>query len=127
MEPIGTKLKAGDFIVTKDKVFIDKTVTQGKPGMLLIHAKWCGHCQRFMPTFNELTTQMGQEFPLLSLEDVELKESSSLTEGLGLRGYPTIKFFDQSGTIIGDYKAKREKAEILEHICNVYHHCIKFH
>ena len=127
MEPLGTKLNSGDFIVTKDKVYLDKKITDGKPGMILIHAKWCGHCQRFMPTFNELVGQLKSNFPLVSIEDADLANSESLTTALNFRGYPTIKFFDQSGAIIGDYKGQRSKTDVLAHVCKVYHHCILEH
>jgi thiol-disulfide isomerase/thioredoxin len=127
MEPSGTKLKSADFIVTKNKVYLDKKITGGNPGMLLIHAKWCGHCQRFMPTFNELVTQMGDKFPVISIEDVELKDSDSLLSALNFRGFPTIKFFDQSGAIIADFNGERSKAGIMSHICKIYHHCISYH
>ena len=127
MEPIGPKLTPQDFSLTKDKVYIDKRLTQSKPGMLLIHAKWCGYCQRFMPTFNEIAAQMGNSFPLLSIEDSELSKSDSLTAGLKFRGYPTIKFFDQSGAIIGEYNDERSKSGIMNHICKIYHHCISYH
>jgi thiol-disulfide isomerase/thioredoxin len=123
----GPKLVSSDFKVTKDGVYIHPKITKGNPGMLLIHANWCGHCQRFKPTFNELCKQLGNDFPCTSIEDSNL-EDDSLKKALNFQGYPTIKFFDQNGKIIGDYnKGDRSKRALLDHICDLYHHCITYH
>jgi thiol-disulfide isomerase/thioredoxin len=89
--------------------------------MLLIHATWCSHCVRFKPTFNELCDSIGKDFTCTSIESKEITED--LKSILSFRGFPTIKFFDKTGRIIGDYNGSREKNDILEHICDVYHHC----
>lgn len=116
-----------NFQVVGDKVFLDVNVSKGKPGLLLIHADWCGHCRRFQPIFDELHNELGDDFPLLSIEDSYLKQNRELTNALNFGGYPTLKFFDQNGKIIGDYKGERTKGALLQNICEVFHHCIKFH
>ncbi len=116
-----------NFQVVGDKVLLDINVSKRKPGLLLIHADWCGHCKRFQPIFDELHTQLGDDFPLLSIEDSDLKQNQELIGALNFRGYPTIKFFDQTGKIMGDYTGDRTKAALVKHICQVFHHCIKFH
>ena len=116
-----------NFQVVGDKVFLDVNVSKKKPGLLLIHADWCGHCKRFQPIFDELHHQLGDDFPLLSIEDSYLKQNRELVEALDFSGYPTLKFFDQNGKIIGNYNGNRTKGELLKHICKVFHHCIKFH
>ena len=123
----GQKLNSSHFEITKNGVYVHPRITGGNPGLLLIHANWCGHCQRFKPTFNELCRQLGKDFPCTSIEDSELNDEE-LKTALDFRGYPTIKFFDQSGKIIGEYSGgNRTKEALLEHICELYHHCIKYH
>lgn len=123
----GSKLNQSHFKITQNGVYIHPQITQGNPGMLLIWANWCGHCQRFKPTFNELCKQLGKDFPCTSIEDAELS-NDELKSALDFRGYPTIKFFDQSGKIIGEYNGgNRSKDALLAHICDLYHHCIKYH
>lgn len=122
----GIRLKSSDFISSPNGVYINTDITKKNPGMLFIYASWCGHCHRFAPTFNELQKQLGSDFPLVSLEDVELK-SGDLSKHLNVSGFPTIKFFDQTGKIISDYNKNRDKEAILEHICKIYHHCIMYH
>lgn len=124
----GIILKGTDFTIVDKAVIIDKKLTKGKPGMLLIWATWCGHCVKFKPTFNQLCRLLGDSFPCTSVEDTELKLNKDLTEALSFKGYPSIKYFDQSGKIIGDYTAiDRSKESILNNICDVYHHCIENH
>lgn len=117
----GIKLSQNDFSISRNGVYINKNLKS--PGMLLIFANWCGHCQRFKPTFNELCRQLGNDFHCISIEDTQLQQNDSLIKALNFRGFPTIKFFDQSGKIIGEYNGERSKTELLKHICKVYHYC----
>jgi thiol-disulfide isomerase/thioredoxin len=121
----GVVLKNNDFTSNLNGVYVNQNKINKNPGMLLIHADWCGHCVRFKPTFNELCNSIGNDFTCTSIESVEITDD--LKNKLSFRGFPTIKFFDQSGRIIGDYNGSREKGDILEHICNVYHHCYYNH
>lgn len=119
-----TRLRSEDFKITKNGVYINSH--KATPGLLLIHADWCGHCQRFKPTFIELSQELGSTFRCLSIEDSDMDDD--LKRSLNFSGYPSIKFFDQSGKIIADYNGNdRMKTTILKHICDVYHHCIKYH
>lgn len=127
MELTGIKLTTNDFISNSNGVYINTNITKKNPGMLFVFANWCGHCHRFMPIFNELQKQLGSDFPLVALEDTELKKNAKLSQDLNVQGFPTIKFFDQRGKIVSDYNKNRDKKTILEHICKVYHHCINYH
>uniref|UniRef100_A0A6C0E0S2 Thioredoxin domain-containing protein n=1 Tax=viral metagenome TaxID=1070528 RepID=A0A6C0E0S2_9ZZZZ len=122
------ELKSSDFSFSQDNVYINRNVNNNKPGMLLIMANWCGHCQRFKPTYNEICKQIGKDFICTSIEHAQLEKSSRLTQALNFSGYPTIKFFDKSGRIISEYKSNdRSKVALLAHICDVYHHCVTRH
>ena len=119
----GLILKSSDFTIKGSDVYLNQC--GGKPGMLLIHADFCGHCHRFAPTFNEISNSIGRAFCCASIESEQLHEP--LSSALKFQGFPTIKFFDQSGKIMGDYTGDRTKAALVKHICQVFHHCIKFH
>lgn len=123
----GIKLKNKDFSFDNKNVYIDKKITKGNPGLLLIYANWCGHCTRFKPTYNQICKQMGSKFPCVSIEHADLQNDDKLISKLDFQGYPTIKFFDQHGKILGDYNGNRDKESMLKHICNVYHHCTMYH
>jgi thiol-disulfide isomerase/thioredoxin len=122
----GKRLNTSHFQITNNDVYINKNITKGNPGLLLIYADWCGHCQRFKPVFDDLCSILGDDFPCTAIEDTDLS-NEKLRNGLNFKGYPTIKFFDQSGKIIGDYKGDRSKNDLLKKICELYHHCVKYH
>lgn len=119
----GKHLKTIDFIVSNPNVYINKKITNGQPGMLLIYADWCGHCQRFKPVFNQINSKIGASFICASISDVELERNPNLGKALNFRGFPTIKFFNQNGEITADYNGNRESSEILDYICKFYHKC----
>jgi thiol-disulfide isomerase/thioredoxin len=119
----GKILKASDFTIKGSEVYVNKC--ENNPGMLLIWGDFCSHCHRFASTFNEIADSIGQDFCCTSIESEELNDQ--LSSALNFQGFPTIKFFDQSGKLIGDYNKERNKETILNEICQVYHHCITKH
>lgn len=128
MTPAGINLKISDLSIKNNAIYINTNLTGKNPGLILIWADYCGHCHRFLPTFNKLSQQLGNEFPFTSIEHSELKKDQDIMQTLDFKGYPTIKFFDQNGKIIGEYNSgDRSTDAILSHICEIYHHCIKFH
>ena len=119
----GTILKARDFKVQGNNVYVTKN--NGVPGMLLLKAEWCGHCKHFQSTFNEIADSIGSDFGCMSIDSEEITQE--LTTALNFQGFPTIKFVDQKGRIIGEYSGERTKDAILQEICKVFHHCIAKH
>lgn len=121
----GTILKASDFQVQGNKVYINPRKTGSVPGMILIHAFWCGHCKDFTSTFNKISDSLSVNgFCCASIESDEFNGQDALVTALNFQGFPTICFFDQTGMIIGKYEKAREESTLLDHICKVYHHCI---
>lgn len=127
LQPNGQMLKASDFKIQGNKVFINQNKTKKNPGMLLIYATWCGHCHRFMPTFNEINNKLGHNFCCISIESEELNGQNKLVSALDFKGYPTICFFDQNGLIVNQYNGARDTKSMLNQICKVYHHCANYH
>ena len=79
------------------------------PCVVVIHAKWCGHCKDFMPVFdNQIvpSNNFDEELKdLLTLSSVEEKEYLNSKDLFGeIDGYPTIRYitFDQSGKPLKD-------------------------
>lgn len=121
-------LTTKDFKIRNSNTFV---TTNGNPGILLVHAHWCGHCKNFIPTYRELCRRLnkrGDDFPCLAIESDELeKDGGKVARALDVAGYPTIKFFDQHGKIVGDYNGNRDINDLLNQICKVYHHCVTKH
>lgn len=119
----GIILTAQDFQIRDNKVFINQNKINKVPGMLLIHGFFCGHCKRFMSTFNDIADNIGSGFFCASIESNELKNQNSLVEALKFEGYPTICMVNQDGLITEQYEGNRDKKSILDKICKSYHKC----
>jgi thiol-disulfide isomerase/thioredoxin len=119
-------LQAKQFDITKNGVYVNSVAKQ--PGMLFIWANWCPHCHEFLPTYKYICSSIGSEFTCAAIEHKELQAAPKLASALQFDGFPTIKFFDQNGKIIGTYdEPDRSKSSVLAYICKVYHHCIIYH
>lgn len=126
IQGITQNLTSSDFKITSHGVY---TKTNGNPGLLLVHANWCGHCKHFTPVFSEISSELNGDsinFPCVAIESEELnKDGGKLSSSLKIEGFPTLLFFDQSGKIMGNYEGQRDKSSLLKNICKVYHHCIE--
>lgn len=120
MEPKGIHLTRRNFIIVGDTAVVKTKI----PGILLIYADWCGHCTRFKPVFNKVCSRVGSDFACTSIESEELTNAPSLSKALKFSGFPTIKFFDSQGNIIGDYPegAPRDADSLLKYIQHLKHH-----
>jgi thiol-disulfide isomerase/thioredoxin len=121
MSILGTQLKASDFEIISGKVYVKNVTT---PGMVLVWAEWCGHCQNFKPIFNQICKDLGNTFACTSIQDTNLENQTALTNALGVSGFPTLKFFDQNGLLSSAYKGGRDRQSMLQSICQNYHKCI---
>jgi thiol-disulfide isomerase/thioredoxin len=127
---ITANLTTQHFKINSEEVYVKNS--SENPGLLLIHASWCGHCKRFISTYQSLCQRLNKngssDFPCVAIEDSELKgDGGKLSSALNVSGYPTLKFFDQHGKIVGDYQGGRDEDALLKSICNVYHHCVTKH
>ena len=95
-----------------------------KPGMLLVWAEWCPHCINFKPVYKELSNRLTNKFPCLSIEEQQLDEK--LQSSLKVSSYPSIYFFDKTGKVIGKYNGNRSQNDMLKHVCDFYHHCVRY-
>lgn len=120
MEPKGIHLTRRNFIIVGDSAVVKTKL----PGMLLIYADWCGHCTRFKPVFNKVCSRAGNDFVCASIESEELTNAPALSKALKFSGFPTIKFFDSQGNLIGDYPdtLQRDVESLLNYIEKVKYH-----
>lgn len=120
-------LNSQSFAVQSGNVYIKNVPRQ--PGMLLVWADYCGHCHRFMPIFKDICKSLGAQFTCVAVENEVIQKVKGLSQALDFQYFPTIKFFDQTGKIISTYPSSEErtKANVMNYICKVYHHCAKYH
>jgi thiol-disulfide isomerase/thioredoxin len=127
---ITKNLSISDFTVKNGNVYINKSFLNGNPGIVLIWGDFCSHCHRFIPTYQELSGKLNKNstnFACLAIENGELNKDSKITAALNFQGFPTTKFVDQNGKVLGDYNGARDLNSLQDTVCKVYHHCVLNH
>eukprot|EP00163_Fabomonas_tropica_P013916 TRINITY_DN2553_c0_g2_i1.p1 TRINITY_DN2553_c0_g2~~TRINITY_DN2553_c0_g2_i1.p1 ORF type:complete len:636 (+),score=282.36 TRINITY_DN2553_c0_g2_i1:57-1964(+) len=75
------------------KTFKEMVVDSEKDVLAEFYAPWCGHCKKLAPIFEELAQKFKNVDTVdIVAVDMTANESPEL-EALGVRGYPTLKFF----------------------------------
>uniref|UniRef100_A0A6C0L1K0 Thioredoxin domain-containing protein n=1 Tax=viral metagenome TaxID=1070528 RepID=A0A6C0L1K0_9ZZZZ len=91
----------------------------GKKALVLFHAEWCGHCKKFMPEWDEISTEVeakSQDVILLKVEcgdPAKNEKHDEIMKKYAIKGYPTILSFDESGKHT-EYDGERSKQGILK-------------
>lgn len=86
----------------------------------LIHADWCGHCQRLMPKWNEMKNGINVNHEIMEIEfsdpekDNKLMDLNRRIQGdkeIYISGYPTVFRIDDKGKL--DYFEKEHEVDPL--------------
>jgi len=102
--PPSSEIKESDF----DDIFPQETPKYA--GKIVAYlASWCGHCKRFKPTLEEAQEKFQTEFSNFPIEAVFCDEPSNqeICASEGIRGYPTIRIYDQDDKFIRDFNEER--------------------
>lgn len=96
-------------------------MSQEKPiEILLFHADWCGHCQKFMPTWTNMINdkKATKNINFVSYRDDEIDGlPENITQMYGknfIEGYPTIRINIRDDSY--NYMGQREPREIYKFI-----------
>ena len=83
--------------------------------VIFVYANWCGHCHRAMPMYKSLVKKPNQNVFNLSVESEHLDEVNSKlksefpsSEGIDVRGYPTLLVMDKNGHVTESLSASPE-------------------
>ena len=108
---------AGD----KDVVVLDQTnfdaIIFGSKDIWMVefYAPWCGHCKALEPEWNAAATKMKGQ---VKFAKVDATENQALAQRFGVRGYPTIKYFDygpgKTDASAQDYNGGREERALSD-------------
>ena len=91
----------------------------------LIHADWCGHCQRLLPKWNQMKEHLNINHELMEIEasdpqkNVKFLDLNKRIQGnkeIYVNGYPTVFRVDNNGKL--DYFDKAPELEQLTDFFN---------
>ena len=125
MDNITSNLNGNNFKVSNGKAQLTTMNIDGKqykwnkPGMLLIHAHWCGHCVSFKPKYQEISKLLNKNgiyFPCVAIESEDITDD--LQKSLNFRGFPTLKYIDSFGNVQKE-ESSRDINEIIGNICTL--------
>ena len=65
-----------------------------KSNLIFAYADWCGHCQKFKPTWNKFKAKYGK---ILNIRELNADTDGNMINQLGIRGFPTIMMTSPNG------------------------------
>ncbi|KAI8804380.1 hypothetical protein BJ742DRAFT_682126 [Cladochytrium replicatum] len=99
---------SGTVINLKEQVFY--VLTNQTPWFIKFYAPWCQHCQHLAPVWEELAQNLKGR---VNIGKVDCTIEKKLCKFYEVRGYPTLKYFDESGTV--DYDGPRSLFSLSEY------------
>jgi hypothetical protein len=94
----------------------------------LFHAKWCGHCTRFLPEWKKYASQIGTSHGKIGkinivakeFEESTIKSDDALINGKHIKGFPTVKILVHNNGKSAEYAytGKRTADDLMYHIIN---------
>ncbi|KDQ59241.1 hypothetical protein JAAARDRAFT_33964 [Jaapia argillacea MUCL 33604] len=94
----------------------DGIIGQGKPALVEFFAPWCGHCKNLAPVYEELADAFVHAKDKVVIAKVDADgEGKPLGQKYGVKGYPTLKWFDASGEP-HDYEGGRDLDALANYI-----------
>jgi len=84
----------GEVIVLTDATFKSTVAPPEQVTMVKFFAPWCGHCKKMAPAWVDLAKLMGDDDGVV-IAEVDCTQHSSVCSENGVKGYPTIKEWDE--------------------------------
>jgi len=92
-----------------NKIFEGNT---GQDELVFFYMKNCGHCDRFMPVWDEFVEEVGDTF---KTKKIESSEDPKLIDRLKINGFPTILLMN-GNTKVKEFKGDRTVDELKNFI-----------
>jgi thiol-disulfide isomerase/thioredoxin len=99
LETDGTKLKR-----LKDAKEVRKLLTSSGPLMMVVYAKWCGHCQSMFETWKELASKVDGKATVYVIEANDYKDKD-------ISGYPDMRIVKNGKS--KQYQGGRSTEELI--------------
>ncbi|TGK24036.1 DUF255 domain-containing protein [Leptospira yasudae] len=101
------------------KTAFEKAKTNGKPIFIDVYADWCGYCKTLK---NEIYPKKEVQAELSKFVTLSLDGDTfpNLKRKYGIKGYPSILFLDQNGSLIDKITGMPDAKMILKLLRNAY-------
>jgi thioredoxin-related protein len=83
----------------------------GSKSLVFFHMNGCGHCDKFMPTWEEVKSEYSGA---ITLTDKESASATSDIEKFKIKGFPTILLVDSNNNKIKEYNGDRSKSDVMK-------------
>ncbi|WFD36978.1 protein disulfide-isomerase [Malassezia cuniculi] len=101
-----------DLTATKD---YDATLGKDRGVLVEYFAPWCGHCQRLAPEYEQLGKAFASNDKVV-IAKVDADKNRDLAMRVGLRGFPTIKWYPANSLEAVDYNGERTAQALGEFV-----------
>ncbi|XP_022832782.1 protein disulfide-isomerase A5 isoform X2 [Spodoptera litura] len=91
------------------------TLRKIKHAIVMFYAPWCGHCKSTKPEFVKAAEKFADEL-LVAFGAVDCTADQELCANYGVRGYPTIKYFNFYDKAVKDYTGGRKEGDFVNFI-----------
>ncbi|XP_013179210.1 PREDICTED: protein disulfide-isomerase A5 isoform X1 [Papilio xuthus] len=95
----------------------DSVLANVEHALVVFYAPWCGHCKRIKPEFEKAAARINIENIPGLLAAVDATVESGLAARFGVKGYPTLKYFNK-GQYKYDAGHARQEEQIVDFIKN---------
>ncbi|KFH47658.1 Protein disulfide-isomerase-like protein [Hapsidospora chrysogenum ATCC 11550] len=96
--------------------FDDVVLKSGKPTLVEFFAPWCGHCKNLAPVYEDLAIAFEHAKDKVQIAKVDADAEKSLGKRFGVRGFPTLKFFDGKSDTPLEYSGGRDLESLSDYI-----------
>lgn len=100
-----------------DDANFDEFIETKKKVLVMFYAPWCGHCKTMKPAYAQAATDATSFLPGSYLAAVDATRSKRLAEKFALKGFPTLKYFE-NGQFKFDYNGGRTKEDLINFMRN---------
>ena len=83
----------------------------GSKSLVFFHMNGCGHCDKFMPTWEEVKSEYSGA---ITLTDKESASATSDIEKFKIKGFPSILLVDSNNNKIKEYNGDRSKSDVMK-------------
>jgi thiol-disulfide isomerase/thioredoxin len=83
----------------------------GSKSLVFFYMNGCGHCDKFMPTWEEVKSEYSGA---ITLTEKESASATSDIEKFKIKGFPAILLVDSNNNKIKEYNGDRSKPDVMK-------------